>query len=119
MESHYESLLHFCGIEFCVNDFEAYFEHDYQHGDAVTKLSVNTKVLRKLYKRVIETVPKKTKRYLLSEESVTVFEIKLSDFLKPEENYTLAKDIGMVSYVCDVISRIRVIIKNNKVEAKI
>lgn len=115
-ESHYENLLHFCGIEFYVSDFETYFEDDYQHGDTITKLNINTKILRKLYKRIIETVPKKTSRYLLREDPITVFEIKLSDFLKSEENYSLARDIGMESYINDVIRGIKGIVKNKKAQ---
>ena len=71
--------------------------------------------MRKLYKRVIETVPQKTSRYLAGDDSVTIFEIKLSDFLKTEENYTIANDIGMVSYVHDIIREIREIIESKKV----
>lgn len=97
-----------------MSDFETYFEEDYQHSDTITKLSINTKIMRKLYKRVIETVPQKTSRYLTREDSVTVFEIKLSDFLKTEENYIIAYDIGMVSYVHDIIRRIREIIERKK-----
>ena len=118
-ESHYENLLHFCGIYFYVSEFETYFENDYQHGEVITKLSINTKIVGKLYKRVIETVPKKTSRYLLSEDSVTVFEIKLSDFLKSEENLAIARDIGMVSYVSDIVGRIKAIIENSKVQIKV
>lgn len=115
-ESHYENLLHFCGIEFYVSDFEIYFEEDYQHGDTITKLSINTKILRKLYKRVIATIHPKKSRYLAREDSVNVFAIKLSDFLKTEDNYTIANDIGMVSYVNDKIRRIREIIESKKVQ---
>jgi DNA replication protein DnaC len=115
-ESHYENLLHFCGIDFYVSDFETYFEEDYQHSDTFTKLSINTKIMRKLYKRVIETAPQKESQYLRRGDSVTIFEIKLSDFLKTEENYTIANNIGMVSYIYDTIHRIRKIIECKKVE---
>lgn len=113
-ESHYENLLHFCGIEFYVSDFEIYFEKDYQHGDTIAKLSINTEITRKLYKRVVETVPQKTSQYLASDDPVTIFEIKLCDFLKSEENYTIAIDIGMVSYIHDIIQEIREIVERGK-----
>ena len=115
-ESHYENLLYFCDIEFYVSDFETYYEEDYQHGDTITRLSINTKITRKLYKRVTVTAPQRTRRYLASEDTVTVFEIKLSDFFKTEENYTIANDIGMVSYVHDIIRTIKAIIENKKVQ---
>ncbi|MBB6610777.1 hypothetical protein H7F15_06985 [Pontibacter sp. Tf4] len=114
-ESHYENILHFCGIEFYISDFENYFVEDYQHGDNITKLSVNTNVLRRLYERVINTVPRRTSRYTSNGDPVTVFNIILYDFLKAEENYIIAEDIGMVSYVQGTIQAIRSIIENNKV----
>ncbi|WP_416864669.1 MAG: hypothetical protein ACMVP2_19175 [Imperialibacter sp.] len=110
-EFHLENLLHFCGIGFYISDFEIYFEEDYQHSDAITRLSINTQVLSKLCKRVVDTVPKKTSRHLRNEDSSTVFEIRLSDFLQSEENYTIANDIGMVSYIQDTIRKIKEIIR--------
>lgn len=115
-ESHYENILSFCSKEFYIHDFETYFIKDYQLGDSVTRLSIDTRVLNKLYKKVIDTIPEKTGRHLMSEEPVTFFEIKPSDFLKSDENYNIARDIGMVFYVCDLVNTIREIIENKKVQ---
>ena len=106
--------MQFCGIEFYVSDFENYFIDDYQHCDTITKLSINTKIRRKLNKRVIKTVPKKTSRYFFREDLVTVFEIKLSDFLKSGKNYALIREIGMESYIYNIVRKVKEIIEIEK-----
>ncbi|MFN6945829.1 MAG: restriction endonuclease [Cytophagaceae bacterium] len=116
VESHYEHILLFCKKEFNIHDFETYFLKDYQNEDTILRLGINTKVVNKLVKQVICTVSKKTANYCMSEEQVAVFEIKLLDFLKLDENFKIAKEVGMVSYVNDLIFSIRNIIENKKVQ---
>lgn len=113
--SYYEHILLFCNKKFYVSDFETYFEKDFQDSETILRLSLDITILNELYKRVISTISKKEVRSIIGEKPITIFEIKLSDFLKSDKNYKTLKDIGMVKYTFDLVQTIRGIIENLEV----
>lgn len=106
-ESHFENILSFCNIEFYTSDFEIYFEAEYQGESTVNRLNINTKVVKKLNQKVLKTVQQKNGRYFGTHEPVTLFEVKLFDFLQSENNYQIAHEIGMITYIGQVIEKIK------------
>lgn len=106
-ESHFENILSFCNIEFYISDFETYFEEEYQGDDTIKRLNINTKIVKKLNQTVLKNVQSKKGRYFGTDEPVTFYEIKLFDFLKPEENYQIAHEVGMICYITQVIEKIK------------
>lgn len=113
--SYYEHILLFCNKKFYVSDFETYFEKDFQDSETILRLSLNVTIVNELYKRVISTISKRKVRSIMDEKPITIFEIRLSDFLKSDENYKTLKDIGMVKYAFDLVQTIKEIIENKKV----
>lgn len=106
-ESQFENILSFCNIEFFTSDFEVYFNEEYHTDDTILKLGINTKVVKKLYQTVVKTIDQKESRSLATDESVTIFEIILFDFLQNDENYQIIKRVGMVNYVLQIIDKIK------------
>jgi DNA polymerase III delta prime subunit len=105
-ESHFENILSFSNIEFYTSDFETYFEEEYQGESTVSRLNINTKIVKKLKQAVLETIEPKNRQSFITGEPVSLFEIKLSSFLQKEKNYQIAREIGIIDYIDQIIEKI-------------
>lgn len=106
-EAHFEGIFPLCSIEFYLSDFETYFEEVYQNKDAIKRLYINTKIVKALVQAVRKTISIQEYHPRWLDEPAEVYEIKLAEFLQPEANYKIACEIGVVTYVAQVIGKIK------------
>ena len=111
-EFYYEHIISFCNKKFYLHDFETYFCEYYHDKDVIERLYIDRCAAKELYTKVIKSVPKNTVRNRFNiDNTIGTFEIKLSDFLKSEDSYIIAKNIGMTKYVNNIIYKLNEIIK--------
>ncbi len=111
-EPHYELIFNFCDLKFNTFDFEAYFEKEYHDRDTIARLVINRKHLKELYRKVKDTIPKKTRYYRFREEEITTYEIDLCQFLESSENCRIVADVGMTHYISKLIKDLKQLIKS-------
>lgn len=109
-EAHFEGIFPICGVKFYLGDFETYFEEEYQTEDAIKRLNINPKVVKALVQTVRKTISTQDYHPDWLDDPAKVYEIKLADFLQPEKNYQIACEIGMITYIMEVIGKIKDII---------
>jgi len=112
-EAHFEGIFPLCSVGFYPSDFEIYFEEAYQTEDAIKRLNINTKVVKALVQAVRKTISTQDYYPDWLDEPAKVYEIKLADFLQSENNYQIACEIGMITYIARVIGKIKNVIVNH------
>jgi len=75
-------------------------------------LNLNTKFIKKLNKTVLKTIQPRDGRYFATDEPVTLFDIKLFEFIQSNDNYQILQEAGMVKYIVKIIEKIKRV-KNN------
>jgi DNA polymerase III delta prime subunit len=108
-EWHYDNMLLFYKVEFYANDFELYFVEEYQGEDSIKRLTINPQSVKKLNQIVRQTI-KPERSHFVTGEAETLYNINLSDFLEPEENYQIAREVGIITYVFHIIEEIKTIL---------
>ncbi|MEZ0543139.1 hypothetical protein [Fibrella arboris] len=101
-ESFVELVIQYLGIDFSVMNFDVYFLKDYHTKEAVQKYFVKTGAYNRLYTRVINFIPKKEGRDVLTGNDTTYLNVNLYDFAVNDENYAIFKEIGLEQYVLNL-----------------
>ncbi|MDG4655077.1 hypothetical protein, partial [Chryseobacterium arthrosphaerae] len=66
----------------------------------------------KLYKYIINKIPKRNGFTLLTKESTIYFDINLYELVKDDEFYLVLQEVGMENYVLNLYERIKQTVNN-------
>lgn len=107
-----EIIINHLGIDFSTISLDVYFLKDYYSQQNIKNFDINIKAHSKLYKYIINKIPKRNGFARLTNESTTYFNIKLYELVKDDEFYLILQEVGMENYVLNLYENIKQSLNN-------
>ncbi|MDR6486857.1 energy-coupling factor transporter ATP-binding protein EcfA2 [Chryseobacterium vietnamense] len=105
-------IIQYLGIDFTTISLDVYFLKVFYSQENIKKYNINIKTHSKLYKYIINKLPKRNGFDLLTKESTIYFDINLYELVKDDEFYLILQEVGMENYVLNLYENIKQSLNN-------